>query len=73
MPSSKKPTPEQLQSGAADLVDVVSTLLAQLRQMQGQLIEIGKTVGMSWPEVGAAMGCSKDAARGTYNRWKAGQ
>lgn len=73
MPSNKKPTPEELQRGAADLIDLVTTLLAQLRHVEGALIDAGRTVKMSWPEIGAAMGKSANAARQTHKDWLAGR
>lgn len=73
MPSNKKPTPEELQRGAAELVELVSTLLAQLREVQGAVIDAGRTVKMSWPEIGAAMGKNADAARQAHRDWKAGR
>jgi hypothetical protein len=73
MPSNKKPTPEELQRGAAELVDLVTSLLAQLNHVQGALIDAGRTVKMSWPEIGAAMGKSENAARLAHRKWLEGR
>ena len=73
MPRSK-PTPEELERGAAELIDLVTTLLTQLRQAQAELIEAGLHVGMTWSEIAHATGKrSGDAARQAHKAWRSGR
>lgn len=73
MPRSN-PTPDELERGAAQAIDTLTTLLRNLRQSQGELVEAGLLVGMDWPEIAQVTGHSSgDAARMAHDRWRAGQ
>jgi hypothetical protein len=73
MPRSK-PTPEDLERGASLAIDTVTTLLRNLRSVQGELVEAGRAVGLTWDEIAELTGKSSgDAAREAHARWKAGR
>lgn len=72
MPRSD-PSREDLEHGAAYMLDAVATLLRNLERAQGELVEAGLKVGLTWEAIAEATGHpSPDAARDFYGRWKAG-
>lgn len=73
MPRSK-PTPEDLERGASLAIDAVTTLLRNLRSTQGELVQAGRDLGLTWAQIAELTGKpSGDAAREAHARWKAGQ
>lgn len=73
MPRSK-PTPDELERGASLAIDTVTTLLRNLRSAQGELVEAGRAVGLTWDQIAELTGKSSgDAAREAHARWKTGQ
>jgi hypothetical protein len=73
MPRSK-PTSDDLERGAALAIDTVTTLLRNLRSTQGDLVEAGRAVGLTWEQIAELTGKpSGDAAREAHARWKAGR
>lgn len=73
MPRSKA-TPEEVERGASQAIDTVTSLLRNLRLAQGELIEAALLVGLDWPEIAEVAGYSSgDAARMAQERWRAGQ
>lgn len=70
----RKPTPDELERGTAQAIDTVTTLLRNLRNAQGELVQAAVDIGLSWPEIAELTGmASGDAARGAHRRWKAGR
>lgn len=70
----RKPTPEELERGASQAIDTVTTLLRSLSHAQGELVEAARSVGLSWNEIAELTGKSSgDAAREAHARWKAGR
>jgi len=70
----RKPTPEELEQGASQLADTVTTLLRRLEQMRGELVEAGWLVGLDWNEIAEVTGYpTGDAARMAHDRWLEGR
>jgi hypothetical protein len=70
----RKPTPEELERGAFQAMDTVTTLLQRLREAQGHLVEAALLIGLDWPEIAEATGkSSAKAAEEAHKRWKSGQ
>jgi hypothetical protein len=68
------PTPDQVERGASQAIDTVTTLLRNLQMAQGELVEAGRAVGLTWDEIAELTGKSSgDAAREAHDRWKAGR
>lgn len=70
----RKPTPDELERGTSQALDTVTTLLQTLADKQGELVEAGLAIGLTWPEIARLTGKpSGDAAREAHKRWKAGR
>lgn len=73
MPRST-PTPEDLERGASQAMDTVTTLFQNLRKAQFELMGAGFAVGLTWDEIAEMTGRpSGDAARVAYEGWLAGR
>jgi hypothetical protein len=70
----KKPNPDELERGASQMADTVTTLLRNLRMAQGELVEAALLVGLTWDQIAQVTGHrTGDAARVAHRKWQAGQ
>jgi hypothetical protein len=70
----KKPTPEELERGTSQAMDTVTTLLRMLKNAQGELVEAGRDVGLTWNQIAELTGKpNADTARVAHDDWKAGR
>jgi hypothetical protein len=70
----RKPAPDELERGTAQAIDTVTTLLRNLGDAQGELVEAARNVGLSWDQIAELTGKSNGAAaREAHTRWKAGR
>lgn len=73
MPRST-PTPDELERGASQAIDTVTTLLRNLSRAQGELVEAARDVGLTWDQIAELTGKPTGAAaREAHARWRAGR